>query len=108
MIFTDIIPKWEAFREWTPERLLAKYGEETFNVSATVRMKMKDFFSYESKAREERPLYLFDKDFAKTCPDMKDQYSMPPYFAEDLMVLCFPCLFFPVMPSFIAALAPCL
>lgn len=85
VIFTDVIPKWTAAKEWTPERLLAKYGDKKFNVSATVKMTMKDFFHYESQAREERPLYLFDKDFAKTCPEMNDQYDMPPYFAEDLM-----------------------
>ena len=36
-------------------------------------------------AQEERPLYLFDKHFAEKCPELANDYSIPPYFADDLL-----------------------
>ncbi len=35
--------------------------------------------------QEERPLYLFDKHFAEKCPELANDYSIPPYFADDLL-----------------------
>ena len=38
-----------------------------------------------SAAFDERPLYLFDKDFLQKCPAMEAEFEPAPYFAEDLM-----------------------
>ena len=35
--------------------------------------------------QEERPLYLFDKHFGEKCPELANDYSIPPYFADDLL-----------------------
>ena len=35
--------------------------------------------------QEERPLYLFDKHFADKCPELSQDYSIPPYFSDDLL-----------------------
>jgi hypothetical protein len=61
-IVTDCIPKWKGSTEWTRERLLARFPERQFRVSATVDMRLTDFFDYcDRGAGDERPLYLFDK-----------------------------------------------
>ena len=35
--------------------------------------------------QEERPLYLFDKHFGDKCPELLADYTIPPYFADDLL-----------------------
>uniref|UniRef100_A0A7S4K5J7 JmjC domain-containing protein n=1 Tax=Guillardia theta TaxID=55529 RepID=A0A7S4K5J7_GUITH len=85
VILTDVIPKWPASESWKCENLLKKYADTKFRVSATMDMKLEDFLDYCNHAREERPLYLFEKNFATKCPDMAQEYSIPPQFDEDLM-----------------------
>jgi len=46
-----------------------KYGARLFRVSASVDMRLNDFFKYMDHAQDERPLYLFDKDFCAKCPE---------------------------------------
>ncbi|KAJ3063299.1 hypothetical protein HK102_008518, partial [Quaeritorhiza haematococci] len=38
-------------------------------------------------AGDESPLYLFDKNFARNCPDLAEEYEVPIYFREDLFAL---------------------
>jgi HAD superfamily hydrolase (TIGR01509 family) len=91
-ILTGVIPTWPAATEWTRERMLERFGDTEFRVSATRDMKLSAYFEYcDAQAslprsrRDPRPLYLFQKDFPSVAPPMASEYSIPPYFAEDLM-----------------------
>ena len=50
-------------------------------------MRLADFGEYAREALDEDPLYLFDKHFAATCPELEGQYAVPPHFAQDLFSL---------------------
>ena len=39
----------------------------------------------QAAVQEERPLYLFDKHFGDKCPELLSDYTIPPYFADDLL-----------------------
>ena len=66
-------------------------------MSATVDMSLKDYIAYASSSDsdsaggiggvrgDERPLYLFEKDVFKKCPEMESEFAIPPQFDEDLM-----------------------
>jgi hypothetical protein len=83
VIITDVVTKWPAFKKWNKEYLLSRYSERSF-AAGPVDMTLKDFYRYSEMAQEERPLYLFDKTFADKCPELAADYSIPPYFADDL------------------------
>lgn len=90
VILTGVIPKWRASTEWTLERLLARFGTTPFRVSASTDMSLSDYLAYaeacgQGASHEERPLYLFDKDFCSKCPEMASEFEIPEYFREDLM-----------------------
>ncbi len=50
-------------------------------------MRLEDFQEYAREALDEDPLYLFDKHFCETCPELAGQYSVPPHFPRDLFAL---------------------
>jgi hypothetical protein len=51
-------------------------GADEFKVSA-MNMALLPFFKYAEQAKDERPLYLFDKDFATKCPEIAAGYTVP-------------------------------
>lgn len=87
VIVTGAVGKWRAATEWTPARLLERFGATPFRVSASVDMSLGEYLTYAEACgqREERPLYLFDKDFCGKCPEMAAEFEIPEYFKQDLM-----------------------
>jgi hypothetical protein len=86
VILTGAVPSWPAATEWTQNRLLERFPEQLFRVSATVDMRLKDYFAYCNNCKgDERALYLFDKDFCTKCPEMASEFTIPKYFQQDLM-----------------------
>ena len=49
-----------------------------------MEIQVESFFQYMANQSDDMPLYLFDKDFAKRCPELTKDYSVPQPFAEDL------------------------
>jgi len=43
-----------------------------------------DYFAYLARQADDMPLYLFDRDFAKRCPHLAQDYRVPRAFSEDL------------------------
>eukprot|EP00802_Teleaulax_amphioxeia_P005967 Tamp_05971.p1 GENE.Tamp_05971~~Tamp_05971.p1 ORF type:complete len:538 (+),score=107.72 Tamp_05971:33-1616(+) len=83
VIITDVVTKWPAMHKWSPEFLQSRYAGVKFAVGA-VEMELDAFLRYAASVQEERPLYLFDKHFGEKCPELANDYSIPPYFADDL------------------------
>ncbi|KAI8928679.1 hypothetical protein BC831DRAFT_447540 [Entophlyctis helioformis] len=82
VILTDVVPQWPAYGKWNTEYFVSRYGDRTFRAEA-VDIAFGDYVHYMAKAKEESPLYLFDKRFAEDS-DLADDYVVPPYFDEDL------------------------
>ena len=50
-------------------------------------MTLKNFMHYARSQWDEDPLYLFDHRFSDTAPDVARDYTLPAYFANDLLAL---------------------
>lgn len=83
VILTDVVCNWPAMRKWTREYLKKAFKGGTVLVG-DAPMSFEAYCSYADAQRDELPLYLFDKSFLKTAPKLKEDYSVPPHFDEDL------------------------
>ncbi|BDD63520.1 hypothetical protein MPDQ_001832 [Monascus purpureus] len=90
-ILTEPVKEWPAYKNWSVDSLLSKHGEAVFRAEA-VDWKFKTYVDYMRNNSDERPLYLFDRDFVSKM-DIKvgplDQepeaaYWPPACFGEDL------------------------
>jgi hypothetical protein len=83
VILTDIVTKWPAMQKWS-----RSYLQKAFkNVSVIVGdapMKFDSYCRYADAQQDELPLYLFDKEFLKTAPELGKDYFVPEHFNEDL------------------------
>ena len=81
----------QAGHEWTAKCAWLQVGAD--DEGYAVRMKLKHYMEYvhsEEHARaDDSPLYIFDGTFAsrRGSRSMRREYSVPPYFREDLMSL---------------------
>jgi len=69
VVIKNGISDWPALKKWTSEYLAEVSGDYRFRAtSATAPLAasftMKEYFTYSSSAREEAPLYLFERDFS--------------------------------------------
>lgn len=106
VIITDLVPKWPAFKTWTREGLVEKYGGSSQSIFSAfcsafslltdveyqigrVSQKLRDYVNgyVAATPREDTPLYLFDNDFGEKSPEMLNEYEPPIYFHEDYFKL---------------------
>lgn len=87
-ILTEPVQEWPAYREWSIDDLLQKYGHINFRAES-VDWPFKIYVDYMNENQDESPLYLFDRSFVEKmalkvgeAPDA--QYSSPLCFGEDL------------------------
>ena len=83
VIITDVVKTWPAWSKWSVSWLSKKYGKVPLKV-ANFEMPLNEFDRYSKACRDERPLYLFDSQFAVKCAELESDYEVPPYFADDL------------------------
>ncbi|KAL4918842.1 hypothetical protein BDW62DRAFT_58511 [Aspergillus aurantiobrunneus] len=89
-ILTEPVKEWPAYHQWSVETLLPKHGETLFRAEA-VDWHLRTYVDYMKNNSDERPLYLFDKEFVskmglKTGPVDQEPgtaYWPPPCFGED-------------------------
>ncbi|GLJ18829.1 hypothetical protein SUGI_0336390 [Cryptomeria japonica] len=86
VLISDVLGNWGSLKKWDREFLCEVAGDTEFAVGP-VDMKLKDYFSYADRVKEERPLYLFDPKFGDKVPDLSLGYEIPIYFREDLFSL---------------------
>jgi hypothetical protein len=85
-IITGLVEKWPAMASWTCEALAKDAGPTLFRCGA-VDFTLSQFWSYQSQAKEEAPLILFDKNFCRNLPHLAADFEVPEYFREDLFGL---------------------
>lgn len=86
---------WKAAENWTKEsalrRRIRKYtfkcGED--DDGRSVRVRLKHFFKYLAKQKDDSPLYIFDStyDDNKEAKVLLDDYKVPSYFPDDFFSL---------------------
>lgn len=97
---------WPAYKDWSIEYLLERYGETSFRAEA-VDWPLKTYVEYMNNNTDESPLYLFDRSFVEKMdlptvstttipsstnttntttiqPQSQPAYTPPPPFTEDL------------------------
>ncbi|XP_019444178.1 PREDICTED: F-box protein At5g06550 [Lupinus angustifolius] len=83
VLLEGCIDNWDALRNWDRDYLMQLCGDVKFSVGP-LEMKLEDYFRYSDQVKEERPLYLFDPNFAEKVPKLGSEYEVPVYFREDL------------------------
>ncbi|PKX91852.1 putative F-box and JmjC domain protein [Aspergillus novofumigatus IBT 16806] len=89
-ILTQPVKQWPAYKSWSVDSLLAKYGDTVFRAEA-VDWKLSTYVDYMRHNADESPLYLFDRAFVskmglKVGPPEEESeaaYWPPPCFGED-------------------------
>ncbi|KAI8051535.1 hypothetical protein BDF22DRAFT_691202 [Syncephalis plumigaleata] len=83
VIIADGARNWPALANWTPDRLLAMYGDTQFRAEK-VDITLDNYWKYAEAQQDESPLYLFDRGFTERCTAMQEEFTVPDYFREDL------------------------
>lgn len=86
VIITDLMTEWPCFTRWSRDYLV-RACEDKRMAAGLISMPLAAYFHYCDQAREESPLYVFDKAFAAKAPLLARDYTVPMYFAEDLFGL---------------------
>ena len=72
-VLTGYTQQWPAYKRWSPAYLMASYPEARLNAGAA-SLTFEQYFAYASHQQDERPLYVFDKQFVSKCPPMEQDY----------------------------------
>ncbi|XP_022743936.1 LOW QUALITY PROTEIN: F-box protein At5g06550-like [Durio zibethinus] len=83
VLLEGCMDNWDALGKWDRDYLVSLCGGVQFSVGP-VKMRLEDYFSYADQVKRERPLYLFDPNFAEKIPTLGSGYEVPVYFIEDL------------------------
>lgn len=94
-LIDGLAEEWPAWKgSWEPRNLYAAYRHRRFRCgeddkSYPVKVKLKYFLRYMRNQRDDSPLYVFDSMYNdhKTPSQLLEEYSVPPYFREDLLSL---------------------
>ncbi|CAK4692755.1 hypothetical protein LEN26_016494 [Aphanomyces euteiches] len=89
VILTNVVTKWPAMTRWTDEYLREKCGDTTFYAGGFA-MTMDKYMRYSRTLRDDQPLFIFDKKFASTVPQLAADYTVPDFFQDDLFKLLGP------------------
>eukprot|EP01059_Diplonema_ambulator_P007684 TRINITY_DN1717_c0_g1_i1.p1 TRINITY_DN1717_c0_g1~~TRINITY_DN1717_c0_g1_i1.p1 ORF type:complete len:464 (+),score=158.80 TRINITY_DN1717_c0_g1_i1:63-1394(+) len=91
VVVTNVVKAW-GWNGWTQKDLLSRHGKTVFKTNGTtvdgktLRMTFRQYTEYCKYAwgRGEKPLYIFDNKFEERAKDLTQDYSIPPYFRNDL------------------------
>ncbi|KAI3433776.1 hypothetical protein D9Q98_003581 [Chlorella vulgaris] len=86
VILTDVVTKWPAMEKWSRQYLEAAF-EGSHVLVGDQPISFQAYCKYADTNRDELPLYLFDKTFCSTAPQLADDYSVPELFRDDLFSL---------------------
>ncbi|KAG0027660.1 hypothetical protein BGZ82_008825 [Podila clonocystis] len=94
MLYNSGVEAWPAWKQWTLDALLEKYGDAPFRVSNLdgeeepyFPVYLRDFYQYVKYNKDEDPLYLFDPLFADRHEELATDYQVPKYFETDFFAL---------------------
>ena len=87
VVITSAVEDWPALTKWTEENLIAMCGDRKMRATSATAPLSADFsaaeyFQYARQAKEEAPLYLFERNFAKIASSSNTDYTVPSYFSS--------------------------
>jgi len=86
VVIRNAVQDWSALQKWTPEYLTriggqcCKFRATSATAPVAAVFTLEEYFNYAQQAREEAPLYLFDRDFGQHVPSLLSDFSVPSYF----------------------------
>lgn len=85
VIITGAVDHWPAMGKWSANYLADACGTQTLRATSAAaalpgHFTAREYFNYASLAKEESPLYLFDRDFHRI-EALKSDYEVPKYFS---------------------------
>eukprot|EP00043_Microstomoeca_roanoka_P018208 m.193555 g.193555 ORF g.193555 m.193555 type:complete len:530 (-) comp16783_c0_seq4:266-1855(-) len=83
VILKGLAKDWPAFSTW-PNRKISEITGGTAFKAGPFNVTLEALFKYSQQQHDQRPLYIFDKDFVKRCPQLGEDYKVPEHFQEDL------------------------
>ena len=83
VILTDVVSTWPAFSKWNLDFFASRATDQLYRAES-VDMTFQKYLDYMNQAKEESPLYLFDKFSLKNDPELSNDYKVPEYFDQDL------------------------
>ena len=83
VVITDLVNKWPALNKWTPDYLEKAFQGKDI-IAGNYLMSYETYLTYQSNQVDEMPLYLFDKTFLDTAPNLAHDFEVPRYFTDDL------------------------
>ncbi|RHY87281.1 hypothetical protein DYB35_009556 [Aphanomyces astaci] len=86
VIMTNVVTTWPALSHWTDE-YLADTCQATPFYAGGFAMSIAKYTEYSRTLRDDQPLFIFDKHFAETVPQLAADYTVPPFFHDDLFPL---------------------
>ncbi|ETV95614.1 hypothetical protein H310_11044 [Aphanomyces invadans] len=86
VILTNVVTKWPALSRWTDAYLAATCKDTPFYAGGFT-MSIAKYTAYARTLRDDQPLFIFDKHFASTVPQLAADYTVPAYFHDDLFPL---------------------
>ncbi|KAG8463804.1 hypothetical protein KFE25_004077 [Diacronema lutheri] len=87
VVLAGLASGWPAVRSWACAQLLGRFGERSFAVGE-MQMRLCDFVTYVQRSTDDPPLYLFDKNFGASAPELCAEYDQSPRpFPADLLAL---------------------
>ena len=97
VVLTGAAANWPALAEWTSPAAFCAAAVGTAGPSATPALfhaggtlvSLPDFFAYTAavSSRDDRPLYLFERNFCELAPPLARGFSTPRFFEDDLFAL---------------------
>ena len=87
VIILNAVDDWPALTKWTAEYLAEVCSAKVLRATSAAaaipgHFTAKQYIEYAKIAKEESPLYLFDRDFAAV-PALAQDYQVPKYFSHD-------------------------
>jgi hypothetical protein len=89
VVIKKAVDDWAALKAWSPQHLSSlekqKASPQLFRATSAMaplaaNFTLEGYFKYARQAREEAPLYLFERDFAVKVPELEADYDVPRYF----------------------------
>ena len=71
------VEDWAALQRWTPAYLKNAFKGQSI-LAGDYHMSYDNFLAYSQRCRDEMPLYLFDKHFARKAPQLAADYKVEP------------------------------
>jgi hypothetical protein len=75
---------WPAAKLWDEAYLARQAGQARLDAGG-FHFTLPEYLAYAHAVTDDQPLYLFDKSFASKVPQLGHDYTVPPYFQDDLL-----------------------